>query len=26
MSFTQEELKYDYNALEPYVDARTMEI
>ena len=26
MSFVQEELKYDYNALEPYVDARTMEI
>jgi len=26
MSFAQEELKYDYNALEPYVDARTMEI
>ncbi len=26
MSFTQEELKYDYNALEPNVDARTMEI
>ena len=26
MSFTQEELKYEYNALEPYVDARTMEI
>lgn len=26
MSFLQEELKYDYNALEPYVDARTMEI
>jgi Fe-Mn family superoxide dismutase len=26
MSFTQEELKYDYSALEPYVDARTMEI
>ena len=26
MSFTQEELKYDYKALEPYVDARTMEI
>ena len=26
MSFTQEELKYDYNALEPYADARTMEI
>ena len=26
MSFTQEELKYDYNALEPHVDARTMEI
>jgi Fe-Mn family superoxide dismutase len=26
MSFTQEELKYDYNALEPNIDARTMEI
>lgn len=26
MSFKQEELSYDYNALEPYVDARTMEI
>jgi Fe-Mn family superoxide dismutase len=26
MAFTQEKLKYDYNALEPYIDARTMEI
>jgi Fe-Mn family superoxide dismutase len=26
MSFKQAELSYDYNALEPYVDARTMEI
>ena len=26
MAFTQEKLSYDYNALEPYIDARTMEI
>lgn len=26
MSFTLPDLKYDYNALEPYIDARTMEI
>ena len=26
MSFIQPELKYDYTALEPYIDARTMEI
>ena len=26
MSFKQAELSYDYNALEPYIDARTMEI
>ncbi len=26
MSFQQPSLNYDYNALEPYIDARTMEI
>ena len=26
MSFTLPQLGYDYNALEPYIDARTMEI
>ena len=26
MSFKQSDLSYDYNALEPYIDARTMEI
>lgn len=26
MSYTLPELEYDYNALEPYIDARTMEI
>src|SRR5210317_1693196 len=26
MSFTLPDLKYDYNALEPHIDARTMEI
>lgn len=26
MSFTLPKLKYDYNALEPYIDARTMEV
>ena len=26
MSFKLPDLSYDYNALEPYIDARTMEI
>ena len=26
MSFTLPKLKYDYKALEPYIDAQTMEI